>query len=75
LISNDDPNPIQTLKDRFQYDLVPLVEEYCYSNRAAMQLVFGQLVSHDGSINAAMLDDDEDFLTCLGELIAKKADQ
>jgi MoxR-like ATPase len=68
LISKEVLNPLATLKKRFQYEIIPLVEEYCYADRASMSRVLGDLVEANGLINVDVLDDEERFLSALKDL-------
>lgn len=40
--------PLQQLRQRFLYDIVPLVGEYCYLDRERMRRVLGGLVDEEG---------------------------
>ncbi|MCU0290925.1 MAG: AAA family ATPase [Thermoanaerobaculaceae bacterium] len=73
MIPTDEPNPLDALRERFRYDIVPLVEEYCYSNRGLMREVFGQLVSEDGLVNETVLLDDGRLTKELATLAAEGA--
>ncbi len=68
LISKEALNPLATLKKRFQYEIIPLVEEYCYADRASMSRVLGDLVEANGLINVDVLEDEERFLSALEDL-------
>lgn len=65
MIARETPAPLLTLKNRFRYEIVPLVEEYCYADRSLMARVLGDLVEANGAVNADVLDDDERFLSAL----------
>lgn len=71
LIKKNDPNPLQTLRKRFRYEVVPLIEEYCYSDRALMSQVLLDMVNADGGVNTEVIDD-ERFLTTLRALYIKE---
>ncbi len=68
LISKETPNPLATLRKHFQYEIIPLVEEYCYADRTAMTRVLGDLVEANGWINVDVLEDKERFLSTLKDL-------
>lgn len=68
LISKETLNPLATLRKRFQYEVIPLVEEYCYADRTAMTRVLGDLVEANGLINVDVLEDEERFLSTLKDL-------
>ncbi len=72
LIEKKDPNPLQTLRKRFRYEVIPLVEEYCYSDRSLMSQVLLDMVDADGGVNAELIDDDERFLSTLRALYIKE---
>jgi 5-methylcytosine-specific restriction protein B len=65
MIARETPAPLLTLKNRFRYEIVPLVEEYCYADRSLMARVLGDLVEANGAINADVLEDDERFFSAL----------
>ncbi len=65
LISRQTAAPLLTLKNRFRYEIVPLVEEYCYADLSLMVRVLGELVEANGAVNADVLEDDERFLSVL----------
>ncbi|MBM4300235.1 MAG: AAA family ATPase [Deltaproteobacteria bacterium] len=65
MISRKTADPLLTLKNRFRYEIVPLVEEYCYADRSLMARVLGDLVEVNGAVNADVLEDNERFLSVL----------
>ncbi len=73
MIATDESNPLGALLERLRYDIIPLVEEYCYSNRGLMREVFGQLVSEDGLVNEQVLLDDGRLTKELATLAAESA--
>lgn len=60
-------DPIRELRGRFQYDIQPLVEEYCYLDRPRIARVLGALVDSDGRFNANLSDNE--FIAALGGLV------
>ncbi|MFL9950136.1 AAA family ATPase [Paraburkholderia agricolaris] len=46
------PSPLRALRQRFQFDIVPLVAEYCYLDRNRLQNVLGGLVDSNGRFAA-----------------------
>lgn len=50
-------DPLAELRDRFRYDVQPLIEEYCYGDRKRAQRVLGDFVDERGV--AQELTDDE----------------
>jgi len=61
------PSPLRALRERLEFDIYPLVSEYCYMNRAAIAVILGGLVSESG--DWAELDDAR-FVAALKEIIA-----
>ena len=54
LIRADEGSPIAFLRDKIRYNIIPLVEEYCYAERSMMTRILDDLVQGDGSINAEL---------------------
>lgn len=65
LIAATEANPLEVLRDRFRFDVIPLVEEYCYADRKQIRAVFGDLVDEEGSVDEEALSDDAEFVTAL----------
>lgn len=65
LISRETAAPLLALKNRFRYEIVPLVEEYCYADRSLMARVLGDLVEANGAVNEDVFEVDERFLSAL----------
>jgi 5-methylcytosine-specific restriction protein B len=61
LVNKEDPTPLEILKTRFRYEIIPLVEEYCYSDRSLMGAVLPDIVDSVGNLNQEILEDDERF--------------
>jgi 5-methylcytosine-specific restriction protein B len=59
LISKETNNPLNALRNSFRYEIIPLVEEYCYADRSLMIRVLGDLVDDGGLVNEDVIDDDE----------------
>ena len=59
LIPREHSDPLGLLRERLRYDIIPLVEEYCYADRARMREVFGKLVGEDGRGNDGIISNDE----------------
>jgi len=66
LIPVTEADPLEVLRDKLRYDIVPLIEEYCYSNRSIMGQVLGKLVLDDGSLNTDTVDSDDALTEALG---------
>ena len=49
-------------------DIIPLVQEYCYSDRPRMRQVLDRLVTEDGLLDPLVLDDTDDFVRTLSSL-------
>ncbi|WP_080757550.1 McrB family protein [Burkholderia gladioli] len=47
-VDSTDPSALRSLRRRFQYDIVPLVAEYCYLDRERMRAVLGGLIDAGG---------------------------
>ena len=65
MIPKEESRPLEVFRDKLRYDIIPLIEEYCYANRALMKEIIGNLVGQDGSVNADVLDGNDN-----GALIA-----
>lgn len=61
-ISSGASSPLNELRDRIQYDIYPLVVDYCFSDRSRVGQVLGDLVSADGRLQSL---DDANFLAAL----------
>lgn len=76
LIPVDAEHPLEVLRERFAYDIIPLVEEYCYSDRSRMRQVLGELVTEEGQVDRNVFYEDDQFTAVLlvlarrGSLIA-----
>jgi len=75
LIPLDVPEPLEVFRDKLRYDIIPLIEEYCYSNRSIMKEVLGALVLDDGSLSAATLDSEADLIEALGWLASAETSE
>lgn len=58
----DNTSALAELRDRIQYDIYPLVMDYCFSDRTRVSQVLGDLVSSDGRLNSM---DDSQFIAAL----------
>lgn len=47
-IDSDSTSALRDVADRFSYDILPLVREYCYHDRAKLKRIFGQIVDAHG---------------------------
>ena len=61
-------DPVETLAGRFRLDIIPLIEEYCFADRAQMAHVLGPLVDDYGQPREQALRGDA-FVRALRELI------
>jgi hypothetical protein len=59
LIPLTEAEPLDVLRDRIRYDVIPLVEEYCYADRSLLHKVFGDLVAEDGLVDEDLLEDSD----------------
>ncbi len=48
-IAANSPDKVASLRERFEFDVVPLISEYCYMDRGRMRRVLGPLVDEAGS--------------------------
>jgi len=68
LIPKDDPNPKETLINQVRYEIIPMVEEYCYTDRTLMKRVLGDLVTDSGGVDTDVMDDPARFFDVLKNL-------
>ena len=68
LIPTQSPQPLTVLRDKLRYDVLPLIEEYCYADRPMMRRVVGDLVDDQGEFDYELLDDDDRLVKVLGKL-------
>jgi hypothetical protein len=68
-IDFDHPEPVNALRERFEFDIYPLVTEYCYMNRAAISEVLGGMVSELGDWVETT---DEKFIECINALLGNE---
>ncbi|TKC98162.1 McrB family protein [Polyangium fumosum] len=61
---------VAEVADRFRRDILPLVEEYCFSDREQMSRVLGKLVDVHGRPDDAVLDLPDAFVKALQALIS-----
>ncbi|WP_250489888.1 McrB family protein [Caballeronia sp. INML2] len=59
-------DPIKQLRERFQFDIHPLIVDYCFSDRSRVAEVLGPLVSSTGRMNDF---DDTQFIAALRSLV------
>jgi len=68
LISKEDQAPLETLINRMRYEIIPLVEEYCYSDRTLMKNVLADLVSDSGEVDQDIIEDPQRFVEVLKKI-------
>jgi|GEM_PF-2903632 len=68
LIRNEVEHPLEILKQRLEYEILPLVEEYCYADRSLMTQVLGDLVDNDGARSLEVWEDDSALLATLSRI-------
>ncbi|MEM1350079.1 MAG: AAA family ATPase, partial [Myxococcota bacterium] len=66
-------DPVRALAERFRLDVVPLIEEYCFSERRQIRHVLGNLVDRHGRPVPALFDP-EPFVRELRALIEERDD-
>lgn len=68
LIPVQSPKPLDVVRERLRYDVLPLIEEYCYADRPMMRRVVDDLVDDRGEFDYELLDDDDRLIKVLGKL-------
>jgi len=66
-VSADATDPIQRLHERFEYDIYPLICEYCFMDRRRIGELLADLVTPNGSFRRGMGNDE--FIAALSSLI------
>ena len=61
-------SPLRGIADRFRYDIVPLIEEYCYADRGAMRRVLGHLVDEAGRTDEGVFASESRFIKALRDI-------
>ena len=51
-VASTSADPIADLHNRFQYDVYPLISDYCFSDRTKVHDVFRPMVDDDGKLSA-----------------------
>jgi hypothetical protein len=70
LVSKDEVAPIDAIRSRLRFDVIPLIEEYCYADRGLMSQILGALVKADGQADDAVLGCDQSLQHALARLTA-----
>jgi 5-methylcytosine-specific restriction protein B len=65
-ISSSDSNPIGSLRDRLQYDVYPLIVDYCFTDRKKVHEILQPLVRADGTLGEIS---DVDFIQALKHIV------
>jgi len=68
LIPSSAQSPLDALSDRIRYDIFPLIEEYCYADRALIRRILGDLVTEHGEFDVEVLDDEDSLVAALMKL-------
>jgi hypothetical protein len=63
--------PLEVLMNRMRYEIIPLIEEYCYADRSVMSRVLGDLVEDFGAVNGDIFDDSSRFVDVVRGLQAE----
>jgi|GEM_PF-4563527 len=74
LIVLDEPKPLASLRNRLRYDIIPLVEEYCYANRSMMRTILGRLVDENGNVDEEVMKTDSELVDALKSIISGTPD-
>lgn len=72
MIPSTAESPIDALCERIRYDVFPLIEEYCYADRALICQILDGLVTDQGEFDAEVMDDEGSFVAALAKLIEIK---
>ena len=72
LVAKESPEPLEILKNRLRYEVIPLVEEYCYTDMSLMTRIVGDLVEESGAVNIDVFDDNERLIGVLKKLSKKE---
>lgn len=65
-VDEGSPDPVAALKERFRFDIHPLVEEYLYLDRQRLSVVLEGMVTTEGRFNVGMSNDE--FIAALNSL-------
>jgi hypothetical protein len=65
----EEDGSIVALSNRFRHDIIPLVEEYCFSEREKMKNILGDLVDQHGRPKESVLSDGARFVEVLKGLV------
>jgi hypothetical protein len=57
-----------TLRERLAFDVLPLIEEYCFADRQMLRRIVGDLVDDHGEFDRELLDDDDRLVAALRKL-------
>ena len=68
IIPKEKKQPLEILKKRFRYEIYPLIEEYCYSDRSLILNVLGQMVDELGMLDDDVFEEDQNFIDHLRAL-------
>jgi MoxR-like ATPase len=65
----DTDERVEAVAERLRWDILPLVEEYCFSDRRQMKLVLGALVDDHGRPANEIFRSEEAFMQALEDLL------
>src|SRR5690606_8731220 len=51
LVDKEDSTHLDTLRERMRYDVLPLIEEFCFAERSLIQKILGNLVDQNGNLD------------------------
>ena len=71
LVPKENGDPLAAIRQRFVYDVIPLVQEYCYADRSMMHKILGKLISDGGEVNTQVIEDDSQFASALKALVTR----
>jgi len=70
-IADSVADPVRELRDRFSFDIHPLVTDYCFADRTRIVQVLGKLVTKEGRFKVMT---DAEFIQALQELVQSRND-
>lgn len=63
-------DPLEAVATRFRLDIIPLIEEYCFSDKRQMRAVLGALVDEQGQPDEVLISSPR-FLDVLRDMVAR----
>lgn len=66
-------DPVRALRRRFEFDIHPLIVEYCYTDRARVARILGNLVDDEGRFRSSLTLSSQDFIAALRVIAGQPA--